>query len=146
MSNNNTVQPSIAAILQSTTTAAIPPTTAWPGLSGVVPGPIGPVTAGTIYTGSAAAGNLSSYSFAPAGANIANVGLDLRNGADIRIDGLSLKDFMQQVSLRLNMMVPNPQLEREWDELRTLGEAYRACEKECMDKAKVWDILKREGV
>jgi hypothetical protein len=102
------------------------------------------MTAGQVYSARAAVNG--AYSFAPAGNNIASVGLDLRNGADVKIDGLSLKDFMQQVSLRLNLMVPNPQLEREWDELRTLGEAYRACEKECMDKAKVWDILKREGV
>jgi hypothetical protein len=72
-------------------------------------------------------------------------GLDLQGEADIKIDGMSLKDFMKNVTLRLNLMVPNPELEQQWNELRTLGEAYRACEKECQDKAKVWDILKRDN-
>jgi hypothetical protein len=74
----------------------------------------------------------------------AETGLTLTGNADIKFGNVSLKDFMEQVSLRLNMMVPNPELERQWDELRTLGETYRAVEKECMDKAKVWDILKRD--
>ena len=74
----------------------------------------------------------------------ADTGITLSGNADIKFGNVSLKDFMQQVTLRLNMMVPNPQLERQWDELRTLGEAYRACEKECLEKAKVWDILKRD--
>jgi hypothetical protein len=59
---------------------------------------------------------------------------------------MSLKDIMKQVTLRLNLMVPNPEIEKQWDELRTLGEAYRACEKECLEKAKVWDILKRDNL
>jgi hypothetical protein len=33
-------------------------------------------------------------------------------------------------------------LEKEWDELRRLGERYRKLEKKCKEKAEVWKKLK----
>lgn len=62
---------------------------------------------------------------------------------DIKFGNVSLKDFMETVSRRLAMLTPNPKLEAEWDELRTLGEAYRALEKDLTEKSQTWDILKR---
>ena len=140
MSNNTSAKfddQAILDMLKNTNTTA-----QWPSI-----GQIGPMTVGQVYPASGAAQVSSNYSFTTAGTLTAsnyNAGLDLKGDADIKIDGMSLKDFMKQVTLRLNMMVPHPELERQWDELRTLGEAYRACEKECLDKAKVWDILKRD--
>ena len=52
-----------------------------------------------------------------------------------------LREFMLGVSTRLNMLVLNPELEKQWDKLRELGDAYRRVEQECMEKAKVWEIL-----
>jgi flagellar motility protein MotE (MotC chaperone) len=40
------------------------------------------------------------------------------------------------------MLVPNPELEKEWDELRRLGERYRKLEKKCQQKAEMWNKLK----
>jgi hypothetical protein len=112
-------------------------------------GNIGPTPPGSVLTGAVPAYSPNnSYTFAATSVAspfiAAETGLTLTGNADIKFGNVSLKDFMEQVSLRLNMMVPNPELERQWDELRTLGETYRAVEKECMDKAKVWDILKRD--
>ena len=62
--------------------------------------------------------------------------------ADIEINGKSLKDWMEKVEERLNILTPNPELEKEWDELRRLGERYRKLEKKCKEKAEVWNKLK----
>jgi flagellar motility protein MotE (MotC chaperone) len=62
--------------------------------------------------------------------------------ADLDINGKSLKDWMDKVEERLNILTPNPELEKEWDDLRRLGERYRKLEKKCKEKAEVWNKLK----
>ena len=64
--------------------------------------------------------------------------------ADLDINGVSLKDFMQRVEQRLAILTPDARLEAEWEELRTLGERYRKLEKEILDRMKTFDILKNE--
>ena len=63
--------------------------------------------------------------------------------ADIRINGKSMTEWMEQVEQRLNILSPNPELEKEWDDLRRLGERYRKLEKKCQEKAKMWEALKK---
>ena len=63
--------------------------------------------------------------------------------ADIRINGKSMNKWMEQVEQRLNILSPNPELEKEWDDLRRLGERYRKLEKKCQEKAKMWETLKK---
>jgi hypothetical protein len=62
--------------------------------------------------------------------------------ADIKINGRSLMDAIDALEQRLNILVPNPELEAEWDELRELGERYRALEKQCTEKGNMWKKLK----
>jgi hypothetical protein len=62
--------------------------------------------------------------------------------ADLDINGKSLTAWMEKVEERLNILTPNPELEKEWDELRRLGERYRKLEKKCKEKAEVWNKLK----
>jgi len=64
-------------------------------------------------------------------------------GGDVRVQGRSLAEFMQQVEQRLNILQPNPKLEAEWDELRELGEQYRRLEQELEEKAVMWNRLKK---
>ena len=64
------------------------------------------------------------------------------DSADLTINGKSLKCWMEKVEERLNILTPNPELEKEWDELRRLGERYRKLEKKCKEKAEVWNKLK----
>jgi len=64
------------------------------------------------------------------------------NNADIKINGKSLVDTLTVLEQRLNILTPNPKLEAEWDELRELGERYRALEKQCEEKAEMWATLK----
>ena len=63
-------------------------------------------------------------------------------GADIDLNGKSLKTWMEKVEQRLNILTPNPELEKEWDDLRRLGERYRKLEKKCQEKADMWKKLK----
>ena len=62
--------------------------------------------------------------------------------ADLDINGKSLRGWMEKVEERLNILTPNPELEKEWDDLRRLGERYRKLEKKCKEKAEVWKKLK----
>jgi flagellar motility protein MotE (MotC chaperone) len=64
------------------------------------------------------------------------------DGADIDINGKSMTAWMEKVEERLNILTPNPELEKEWDELRKLGERYRKLEKKCKEKAEMWNKLK----
>lgn len=63
--------------------------------------------------------------------------------ADIRMNGKSMKAWMEAVEERLNILTPNPELEKEWDDLRRLGQRYRALEKKCKEKAQMWAALKK---
>jgi hypothetical protein len=70
--------------------------------------------------------------------------IDIRGtDADIRINGKSMNKWMEQVEQRLNILTVNPELEKEWDELRRLGERYRKLEKKCQEKAQMWEALKK---
>jgi hypothetical protein len=63
-------------------------------------------------------------------------------GADIVVNGSSLVDAINSIKDRLNCLQINPELEAEWDELRTLGDQYRKLEQQILDKQATWDRLK----
>ena len=62
---------------------------------------------------------------------------------DIKMNGKSMVTWMEKVEERLNILTPNPELEKEWDDLRRLGQRYRALEKKCKEKAQMWAALKK---
>jgi hypothetical protein len=64
------------------------------------------------------------------------------DNADIKVNGRSLMDAIDALEQRLNILVPNPELEAEWDELRELGDRYRELEKKCQEKGDMWAKLK----
>ena len=69
--------------------------------------------------------------------------IDLKgDNADILVNGRSLMDAIDALEQRLNILVPNPELETEWDELRVLGDRYRELEKKCREKGDMWAKLK----
>ena len=63
-------------------------------------------------------------------------------GADIEVNGWSLVDAVKKIEERLNILHPNSELEKEWAELKTLGEQYRKLEQHIKDKQATWDKLK----
>ena len=62
--------------------------------------------------------------------------------ADIELNGVSLVDMLRNIEQRLNILKPNEKLESEWEELKALGDQYRALEQHILDKQATWDRLK----
>jgi hypothetical protein len=71
-------------------------------------------------------------------------GIVMAESADIKLGNVSLKNFIDKIEQRLALLNPNPKLEKEWTELKELGDRYRELEKQITEKMKTWDILKRE--
>lgn len=65
------------------------------------------------------------------------------DNADIVINGKSLTATLTAIQESLGMLVPNPDMEAEWDQLRELGERYRELEKLCKEKSTAWNKLKK---
>ena len=63
-------------------------------------------------------------------------------GADVRINGVSLTGVLKNIEERLNILRPNKELEAEWHQLRELGNQYRRLEAEFQEKSRVWGKLK----
>jgi hypothetical protein len=113
----------------------------------LTPSSVGTITAGTGLNYS------SPYTFSnntnPASAtwtsfsNGTSSQIDLKGPeADIRINGISVVDMLATIQDRLNVLVPNPELEAEWDQLRELGEQYRELEKKVKEQGDMWARLK----
>ena len=147
--NNLTTHPSYGAVpplIQAFEANSIPNVTI--GTSTISSGLSGGYTIGTggtgtssntIYTTGAGSYRIND----PAAVLSASGKMALKgDGADIDINGKSLKAWMEKVEERLNILTPNPELEQEWDELRRLAERYRKLEKKCKEKAEVWNKLK----
>jgi hypothetical protein len=78
------------------------------------------------------------------GANVQSSTIEIQGeNADIKMNGKSMKAWMEKVEERLNILTPNPELEKDWDDLRRLGNRYRALERKCREKAQMWEALKK---
>lgn len=89
--------------------------------------------------------NLDSFSFNyNPGVDITAGDLTVHNEGDIKLGDRSLKEFMNKVEERMNILQPNPELEEQWEELKKIGDAYRELEKELLEKSKMWEALKKE--
>jgi hypothetical protein len=61
------------------------------------------------------------------------------DNADLVINGVSLMEILRD---RLNVMIPNPALEKEWDQLKALGDQYRELEANLKEQGDMWARLK----
>ena len=105
---------------------------------------ISPLTIGTI-TGSSnmidsiyAVGGTTSPMMAQSNGSLSLQG----DGADITINGVKLSETLKALQERLNVLVPNPKLEKDWEDLAELGRQYRKLEKHITEKMATWDKLK----
>lgn len=71
-------------------------------------------------------------------------GITMEPETDIKVGNQSLKQFMADVNRRLGIMVPNPKLEKDFEQLKELRDRYEELEKELIEKAKMWETLKKE--
>ena len=116
-------------------------------------GPVPNVTIGSTTHTSATGINVSSpvwttnttagqYSFTGQNTQPSNTVHIKGKDADLLINDKSLKTWMEKVEERLNILTPNPEMEKEWDQLRKLGARYRKLEKKCKEKSDMWNKLK----
>ena len=115
---------------------AVPPA---PTYSNVTITSTGATTAPIFTTGT---GIASPWMATNADTNSTKINLDGAD-ADIVINGHSLTDTLQALEQRLNILVPNTKLEKEWAELNQLGDAYRKLEQDLIEKAAMWQVLQK---
>jgi uncharacterized protein with beta-barrel porin domain len=124
--------------------------------SRIIYGGIGGST-GLTYTGNGATISTTGLTYTSNGATISTAApywsggstvmagkLDLNgDNADININGVSLTKTLSVLEERLNILVPKPELEKEWDELKALGDEYRKKSEEFEEKSRMWKTLKQ---
>jgi hypothetical protein len=96
-------------------------------------------THGPIYTTNAQWANAAS----PVSGRIHVQGDAVFEGK-ITWQGRDMREWFEAVESRLNILRPNLKMEADWDELKELGDQYRALEKKLKEQQQVFDILKRE--
>jgi hypothetical protein len=68
--------------------------------------------------------------------NITGDGIDMAAGTDIKIDGRSLKNFMDKMEERLAILVPDPSKLEKFEALKKAYEHYKLMEKLCQELPK----------
>ena len=71
---------------------------------------------------------------APNTVHINNTGIDMAAGADLKIDGKSLKEFMSKMEQRLAILVPDPAKLEKFQALKRAYEHYKTMESLCFDE------------
>ena len=64
--------------------------------------------------------------------------------ADIELNGISLKQTLDQLQERMAILQPNPELEKEFKELREIRQQYIQLEKNLLEKKEMWDTLNKD--
>lgn len=64
--------------------------------------------------------------------------------ADIIINGVSLTDTLKQIQDRLEILVPNKELEEKWNALAELGRQYRELEQKLLERENLINILESD--
>lgn len=83
---------------------------------------------------------IDSIDLTPSGSN--KITLD-GNDADIVVNGVSLNARLERIEQHLAIVSLNPELEKEWHQLRQLGDQYRALEKSLLEKTSMWETLQK---
>lgn len=66
---------------------------------------------------------------------------DLELEGELRIKGKDLNKIISDIEQRLAILHVNPGLEEKWQELKNLGDQYRALEAEILEKERMWKVL-----
>ena len=72
----------------------------------------------------------------PSTVNIGTDGIDMAAGTDIKIDGKSLKEFMNKMEERLAILVPDPKKLEQFAALKKAYEHYKLMESLCQEPPK----------
>lgn len=93
-----------------------------------------PNTWTTTGTGSYTLGN--GIGISPSTVHIDSHGIDVKEGGDIKVDGKSLKEFMNKMEQRLAILVPDPKKLEKFEALKRAYEHYKTMESLCFDETK----------
>ena len=66
--------------------------------------------------------------------------------ADLKINGISLTETLEGIQEMLGIMRMDPELEKEFEELKQLGQQYRDLRSKFQDQKRVWDTLKNQDL
>lgn len=91
-------------------------------------------TVGGIISGSASSWNTISIGNNVPNVNIDSSGIDIKDGADIKIGDRSLKEFMTKMEQRLAILVPDPDKLEKFEALKKAYEHYKTMESLCFDE------------
>ena len=75
----------------------------------------------------------------PPSVYISNGGIDMAAGTDIKVDGKSLKEFMNKMEERLAILVPDPSKLEKFEALKKAYEHYKLMESLCQEQPKEED-------
>jgi hypothetical protein len=80
------------------------------------------------------------------GADISPASIEVHGDAEfkgnIKIKGRDLMETLSKIEQRLAVLHFNPELEEKWENLKSLGDQYRAMEKDILEKEDIWAKLK----
>ena len=62
---------------------------------------------------------------------------------DLKVRGQSITETLDRIHERLNILIPNVRLEKDWEELGQLRMQYVELERRLLEKQRVFDILKK---
>jgi len=66
--------------------------------------------------------------------------------ADLKINGVSLNETLENIQEMLGIMRMDPALEKEFEELKAAGKHYRQLREKFRDQKEVWDTLKDQDL
>jgi hypothetical protein len=59
------------------------------------------------------------------------------------VEGVDLMEALAKIEKRLGILRTNSELEKQFQELKDLGDQYRKLEKECSEKWEIWNVLQQ---
>lgn len=68
---------------------------------------------------------------------------DMIVDGDLKIQGESIKELLEEIKDKLAIFKPNTELEEKWEKLRELRRQYLELEKDILEKEEIIRILKR---
>ena len=90
----------------------------------------------TLYSTGAGSYNWNNVTTTSPSVNITSDGIDMAAGTDIKVDGKSLKEFMNKMEERLAILVPDPAKLEQFAALKKAYEHYKLMEQLCQEPPK----------
>jgi hypothetical protein len=92
-------------------------------------------SSGQFYTTGINGNNWNNVNTSPS-VNISSDGIEMAAGTDIKVDGKSLKEFMNKMEERLAILVPDPSKLEKFEALKKAYEHYKLMESLCQESPK----------